>query len=66
MHKQVNLRRVKQRGHPDEFYVTSTHNVLHPRPGEYLSEQRVDGLICLDTIDVRIEAKRPERHWRKG
>lgn len=63
--KQVNLRRVKARGLPDEFYVYSTINTLAVRPGEYLSEQRVEGLIVLDPeIDIRIEPARPNRHWR--
>lgn len=64
-HRQVNLRRIKARGLPDEFYVYATTNTIAARPGEYLSAQQVDGLIVLDPhIDVRIEAAKPNRHWR--
>ena len=61
----VNLRRVDHRGHPSEFYVVSTLNTLEPRAGEYLSQQQADGLIVLDGLDVRIEAKRPNKHWKR-
>lgn len=65
MHKQINLRRVNRRGHESEFFVVSTINVLEPRTGEYLDARRVDGLIVLDSIDVRIEASEPERHHKQ-